>query len=337
MITTTQIKLGMFDDGRDQFCGMLVGEGAQQALLVNDLLPAPHRTAEATIDALLRQWDAVDPLLDAVAKRFSVEPNSIPHSALRPLARLRVLPPLAPRQILQAGANYRAHVVDLMVAQKTLWPEGMSEPDFRRMAGKVLDARREHAAPYVFSGLPSAITGAYDDVLLPSSGEQPDWELELAVVIARPAYRVSRADAYRYVAGYTIGNDLTLRDRVYRPDLPGIGTDWLAAKNAPTFLPLGPYVVPSRCVPDPMQLRVQLRLNGESMQDESTADMLHDIPRLIEHVTSFVQLGPGDVLLTGSPAGNGAHYGRFLREGDVMEGEIEGLGMQRNRCVRANR
>jgi 2-keto-4-pentenoate hydratase/2-oxohepta-3-ene-1,7-dioic acid hydratase in catechol pathway len=189
----------------------------------------------------------------------------------------------------------------------------------------------------VFIGLASAICGPDDNVVLPDIGTQHDWELELGVVIGREAYRVSTEDALSHVAGYVIANDLTTRDRVFRPDMPGLGTDWLAGKNAPTFLPLGPWLVPAAFVPDPASLRVTLKLNGETMQDETTAGMIFGVPELIAHVSAITPLRPGDLLLTGSPAGNGAHYGRYLQPGDVMEATITGgsvdLGTQRNRCV----
>lgn len=326
--------LCMLDDGRAPFCGLvLLDHEPLEALAVQRVLPHTSRDAAASIDGLLARWDEAEPALVELARSFAADRGSLPAGAVRRLAGLRVCPPLRPRQILQAGANYRAHVVDLMVAQKTLWPPGMPEAEFRASAEKLIMARREQAPAYVFAGLPSAITGPYDDVVLPRSGKEPDWELELAVVIGRLTYCVARQHAYHHVAGYTIANDLTLRDRVYRPDLPAIGTDWLWAKNAPTFLPLGPYFVPACAVRDPMDLRITLRLNGEPMQDERTSDMLYDIPALLEHTSRAVRLGPGDLLLTGSPAGNGAHRGRFLREGDVIEGEIEGLGAQRNRCT----
>ncbi len=190
----------------------------------------------------------------------------------------------------------------------------------------------------MFIGLASAICGPDDNVVLPDIGTQHDWELELGVVIGREAYRVGTEDALSHVAGYVIANDLTTRDRVFRPDMPGLGTDWLAGKNAPTFLPLGPWLVPAAFVPDPARLRVTLKLNGETMQDETTADMIFGVPELIAHVSAITPLRPGDLLLTGSPAGNGAHYGRYLQPGDVMEATITGgavdLGTQRNRCVR---
>jgi 2,4-diketo-3-deoxy-L-fuconate hydrolase len=162
---------------------------------------------------------------------------------------------------------------------------------------------------------------------------EPDWELELAFVIGKPARYVSRADAMSYIAGYTVANDVTARERIYRPDIKAIGTDWLAGKCLPTFLPMGPFIVPAAFVSDPMRLQITLKLNGDVMQDESTADMIFDIARQVEYLSSRMQLMPGDVVCTGSPAGNGAHYGRYLRDGDVMEGTIAEIGTIRNPCV----
>ena len=135
------------------------------------------------------------------------------------------------------------------------------------------------------------------------------------------------------IAGYTIANDLSTRDLIYRPDLKAIGTDWLRAKNAPTFLPLGPWIVPAQFV-DPSDLRITLRHNGDVMQDESTTDMIFGVERLRDYAHERMRLFTGDLLLTGSPAGNGMHWNRFLQEGDVVESTITGLGVQRNRCVR---
>jgi 2-keto-4-pentenoate hydratase/2-oxohepta-3-ene-1,7-dioic acid hydratase in catechol pathway len=175
--------------------------------------------------------------------------------------------------------------------------------------------------------------GAYDDVVLPVDGIQPDWELELAAVIGRRARRVTPEDALDVVAGWTIVNDLTLRERIFRRDAPALGADWLAAKNSPTFLPTGPVLVPRASVPDPGDLRLQLRLDGEVMQDESTKDMIFDVARIVAHCSSVATLLPGDLVLTGSPAGNGLPRGRLLRAGDVMDATITGLGAQSNRCV----
>ena len=262
----------------------------------------------------------------AFAALAAAIPGPLPAGAL-PLGGLEVLPPVAPRQVFQSGANYRTHVIDLVAAR-----EGDTS-EVRARAAAMMDERARNDQPYVFTGLPSALCGPQDDVILPDTGSEHDWELELAAVMGRPAYRVSRRDALSYVAGYTIVNDITTRDRVFRPDLPGIGSDWLAAKNAPTFLPAGPWLVPAAFAGDPMKLRITLSLNGEVMQDESTADMIFDVARLIEHTSSIATMLPGDLLLTGSPAGNGASRGRFLRPGDVMTGAITGLGRQCNRCI----
>ena len=126
------------------------------------------------------------------------------------------------------------------------------------------------------------------------------------------------------MAGYTIANDLTTRDLVYRPDLEAIGSDWLRSKNAPTFLPLGPWIVPARFVDDPQQLTIHAEVGGEVMQDESTADMIFDVATLVSYASSLVTLRPGDLVLTGSPAGNGMHHRRFLHSGDVIEATITG-------------
>jgi 2-keto-4-pentenoate hydratase/2-oxohepta-3-ene-1,7-dioic acid hydratase in catechol pathway len=107
----------------------------------------------------------------------------------------------------------------------------------------------------------------------------------------------------------------------------------LRSKNAPGFTPLGPYLVPAEFVGDPGDLQVTLTLNGQTMQDESTKDMLFGVARLISYISQYAVLWPGDLVLTGSPAGNGMHWGRLLRDGDVMEGTITGLGGQRTRCV----
>jgi 2-keto-4-pentenoate hydratase/2-oxohepta-3-ene-1,7-dioic acid hydratase in catechol pathway len=234
--------------------------------------------------------------------------------------------------VFQSGANYRQHVIDLHVAHRAP-DDDRSEDERRAEAAEIMDRRAAEDLPYVFIGLPSSITGPYDDVVLPAWAEKPDWELELAAVIGRPAHRVPVEEALSYVAGYTIANDLTDRATVFRRDMPQIGTDWLRSKNAPGFTPLGPWIVPAGSIEHPEDLRLTLKLNGESMQDESTKDMIFDVARMVSYASQTARLLPGDLVLTGSPAGNGMHWGRLLRDGDVMDGSITGLGAQRTRCV----
>jgi len=303
--------LGTFADGGSVFPGLVI-EGER----VLDLSPWFGSVRE-----VLDRWDAnEEQLVELAAGGGAIE-----------LGGLDVLPPFEPGQILQSGANYKKHVVELAVDLRIAPEPGMTLDEIRAHAIRMMDERAS-GDPYLFLGAHSAICGPYDDVLLPEQGEQHDWELELAAVIGRSGRDVAVEAALDHVAGYTIANDLTTRDLVFRPDLKAIGTDWVRSKNAPTFLPLGPWIVPARFVPDPMDVRITLRLNGETMQDESTADMIFDVARLVSYASSTVGLRAGDLLLTGSPAGNGTHYGRFLRDGDVMEAEITGLGRQRNVC-----
>ena len=280
----------------------------------------------ASIGELLADWEAALERLEAMAAADDGQGVA--------MAELRVLPPCEPVQVLQSGANYRRHVIDIVLAEER--ERGVLSPEEALALGEqVMDERAANGEPYLFFGTATAMCGAYDDVILPAAGRQHDWELELAAVIGRPGHDVPVERAFEHIAGYTIANDITTRDKVYRPDLDAIGTDWLRAKNAPTFLPTGPYIVPSRFVSDPMNLNLKLCLNGEVMQDGSTADMIYDIAQLVADASRKVLLRPGDLVLTGSPAGNGMHYGRFLTDGDVMDGEITGLGRQRNRCVAA--
>jgi len=220
-----------------------------------------------------------------------------------PASSTRLLPPVTPRQIFQVALNYADHAAEmaLPIPQQ----------------------------PFVFAGLPSALCGPYDDVLLPLSG-QHDWELELGVVIRRRVRHADTAEAAGCIAGYTIANDLTTRDRLRRAG-PG-RMDYLAAKNPPTFLPTGPFLVPGDEV-DAARLPLTLSVNGQVMQQGSTATMVFDVPGLIAALSAQVELLPGDLLLTGTPAGTGHARGRFLQPGDLIEAAIGDLGQQRNRCV----
>ena len=254
-----------------------------------------------------------------------------------PVSQLRVHAPIEnPRQFFCAGANYRKHVIDLIIDQKgDPLTSGLAESERRAYAETLMDQHIAEGKPYIFTQPVTTITGPYDDLILQPGLEQPDWELELAVVIGRESFQVSEEDALDCVAGYTIVNDVTNRELIHRHDLKSIGCDWVMGKGLPTYSPLGPFIVPAAHIVDPQQLRIQLRLNRDLMQDESTADMIFPVRRLIEYLSSRIRLLPGDILITGSPSGNGSHFNRFLRPGDEMEGRITGLGALRNRCIAA--
>lgn len=289
---------------------------------VLDLSTRAEMGRPAGTDAILKQWDEHLPVLAAL---------SAATEGWRPLSGLRVLSPVVPRQIFQAGANYRSHVIDLVAAHHD-GSDGQTVEQVRARVAAQMDERLEHE-PFVFIGLPSAVCGAFDDVVLPRDGDKPDWELELAAVIGKTARRVAPEDALEHVAGWVIVNDVTLRDKVRRLDMPELGADWLAAKNSPTFLPTGPVLVPRDAAPEPADIRITLRLNGQVMQDESTKDMIFDVARIVSYCSQVATLLPGDMVLTGSPAGNGVTQGRLLQPGDVMDSTITGLGSQSNHCV----
>ena len=157
-----------------------------------------------------------------------------------------MLPPVTPPgQLFAAGANYRQHVIQMAVAHK-LGAAGADPEQLAAAAAREIDERKEHGEPYVWSGVASSISGAYDDVILPGGWDDHDWELELGVVIGRRARHVTGRRRPGFVAGYTICNDLTTRSLVPRKDIPMMGTDWMRAKNFPTFFPTGPSWFP-RC------------------------------------------------------------------------------------------
>jgi 2,4-diketo-3-deoxy-L-fuconate hydrolase len=298
-----------------------------------DVFPGLVLEEQSVIDLTGYGWSSVRDVLRCWQHAPDVLAN-ISHSGGGgiALAELRVHAPVVPDQVLQSGANYRKHVIDIILAEERE-RGSMTDAEARAMGGRIMDERSATGEPYVFLGAASAICGPYDDIVLPRRGEQHDWELELAAVIGTGGRHILRERALDHVAGYTIANDLTTRDLVYRSDLQAIGTDWLRAKNAPTFLPVGPWIVPTEFVGDPQDLTITLRLDGALMQDESTADMIFDVATLVSYASTLVTLQSGDLVLTGSPAGNGMHHRRFLSPGDVIESEITRLGRQRNRCV----
>jgi 2-keto-4-pentenoate hydratase/2-oxohepta-3-ene-1,7-dioic acid hydratase in catechol pathway len=184
--------------------------------------------------------------------------------------------------------------------------------------------------PVVFMKATSAICGPDDDVVIPRGSEKTDWEVELGVVIGRPAKYVSEADALSHVAGYCVVNDLS--ERAFQ--LEGTG-QWVKGKSADTFGPLGPWIVTADEVPDPQNLRLWLEVDGRRYQDGSTSTMVFGVAHLISYLSRFMSLHPGDVISTGTPPGVGLGQKPpvYLRPGNTMMLGIEGLGEQRQRVV----
>jgi 2,4-didehydro-3-deoxy-L-rhamnonate hydrolase len=315
-MTGAEFALGTFAAADETtFPGLVVGD---------TVLDLRRRFGEAaTTLALLDHWERNVDALSELARAGDTDAHA--------LASVRPLPPVIPRQMLCAGANYYKHVRQIVYSVLRLEGDDRSDAELREEAEQQVK-RRASTEPYLFAGLPSALVGAQDDVVLWGPGTCHDWELELAVVIGRGGRNIAEADALSHVAGYTIANDISTRDVMNRPNFPM--TDFLMSKCRPTFFPTGPYIVPREFVPDPRSLRITLSVNDQVMQDESVDDIIYGVERLISYASSVVGLSPGDLILTGSPAGNAGHHGnRWLVPGDVMEGRITGLGVQRNRCV----
>lgn len=315
--------LGTFASGRgDAFPALVIDDR------VVDL--RPHLGPATSTAELLARWDESLPRLRQVA-------NTAPDHGVA-LDALRPLPPVQPvGQFFCAGANYRKHLTEIIVTMARNDPEDRRpEATLREEAARFVEERAASGTPFVFAMPSSAVSGARDDIVLWGPGVQHDWELELAVVIGRPAHGVSADKAMDHVAGFTISNDISTRDVMYRPNFPM--TDFLMTKGRPGFFPTGPYIVPREFVDDYRRLRLTLKLNGDVMQDEYVEDIIYGVEELVSYASSVTHLNPGDVLLTGSPGGNAGHHGnRWLRPGDVLEGDITGLGLLRNRCIADSR
>jgi 2-keto-4-pentenoate hydratase/2-oxohepta-3-ene-1,7-dioic acid hydratase in catechol pathway len=232
----------------------------------------------------------------------------------RPLNSVRLLAPIPrPRQnVICLGMNYRAHAI---------------ESDRARGREPKLP---EH--PVFFTKAVSSVCGPDDDIPLdPRVTQQLDYEVELAFIIGRPGKNIPRSDALSYVFGYTIVNDISARDLQMRHQ------QFFKGKSLDRACPMGPWIVTADEIPDPSRLGLRLRLNGETRQDSDTSDMIFDIPAIIEVLSLGMSLEPGTIVATGTPSGVG--LGRtppeYMRPGDVMEAEVDHIGVLRNRIVAA--
>jgi 2-keto-4-pentenoate hydratase/2-oxohepta-3-ene-1,7-dioic acid hydratase in catechol pathway len=230
-----------------------------------------------------------------------------------------------------AGANFRKHVIEMMYKAGAGRREGESDEERRERAADMM-AKREQTEPFMFQGNWSALCGARDEVTLHPLGVRQDWELELAAVIGRSQRHVSTKNGHELIAGYTIVNDMGTMDLAVRSGTGPMSIDF-TDKFQPTFKPSGPFIVPKEFV-DLDTLTITLKVNGNVMQHEGLDDMVFPMSYLVGYASSRFRLVPGDLVLSGSPAGNAAiHGGAWLKAGDVMEAELTYLGGQRNHCV----
>lgn len=282
------------------------------------------------VDQLMESWALNESILRSICCSPDVAKSIAAHGV--DVERLRIHAPIEPRQIYCSIGNYRSQVLEAAADAG----DGATGPgaDARRTAAStMLDLRRRHGRPYVCVKPASSLADPFSNMPLASDEETLDWEVEVGVVIGRTAWQVRPADALRHVAGYCVVNDITLRDRVFRADPPLLGTDWLQSKGGPGWLPVGPWLVPSWNVSDVTALRPWLKLNGTTMQDGCSDDMVFGIAEQISYLSQHTRLHPGDLLCTGSPAGFGSHHRRYLAVGDVVEAGAPGLGTQRITCV----
>ena len=208
-----------------------------------------------------------------------------------------------PSKIICVGLNYAMHAAE----------SGMEIPK----------------EPVIFFKATSSIVGPYDDVIIPKGGDKTDWEVELAVVIGKKASYVSEADALDHVAGYVLHNDVS--ERAFQLERSG---QWVKGKSCDTFAPLGPFIASADEIEDPNNINLWLKLNGEVLQNSYTSDFIFNIQEVISYLSQFMTLLPGDVISTGTPSGVGFGFSpqRYLKEGDVMELGIEGLGVSKQVC-----
>jgi len=215
----------------------------------------------------------------------------------------RLAPIARPGKIICVGLNYHDHCRE----------QGIEPP----------------AYPMLFSKFANAVANPGDAVVRPRATEKLDLECELAVVIGRRAKSIGPGEALEHVFGYTILNDVTMRD-LQRED-----RQWLRAKGSDGFAPIGPLLVTRDEIPDPQRLRMRSSVNGETWQDSTTAEMVFDVATIVAFASRTITLEPGDVIATGTPAGVGQYQEppRYLNDGDVMRCEIEGIGVLENRVV----
>lgn len=236
---------------------------------------------------------------------------SLPSSVVHPLDDVTLCAPFRPGKIIGVGLNYVEHVEE---------------------SSRTLDTDKDlPTRPVLFSKPATAVVGPGEPIL--HNGDmtsQLDWEVELAVVIGKRAFRVSEGEAMDYVAGYSITNDISARDQRR-------GGQWFFSKGQDSYAPFGPWVVTSDEIADPQALDVSLRVNGVTKQKSNTRHMLFPIRTLIADITSGMTLEPGDVIATGSPSGVGAAHNppHYLQPGDVVELDVEGIGRLSNPVVDA--
>ncbi len=263
----------------------------------------------ATVGDLLNRDGA---LRRIVARLGRAQP--VPGEHRRPLARVALRAPLAQAgKLICVASNYAAHIEE---------------------SGREAPLDRHRITPWLFLKPATTIIGPGAPIPVPRTGQAIDWEVELAAVIGRAGRHIAPADALGYVAGYTVVNDISERRFKAPEDRPPREWDkffdWLHGKWFDGFAPMGPWMVTADEIPDPQALRLELRVNGRVRQRGSTAQMIYSVAELIAFASSVMTLLPGDIIATGTPQGVGSATGEFLKPDDVVECEVEKIGILTN-------
>jgi 2-keto-4-pentenoate hydratase/2-oxohepta-3-ene-1,7-dioic acid hydratase in catechol pathway len=341
----TPFKLMTFETGGTTRIGLVLGQrvfdiiGANRHLTERAKLPAVAIPAE--MKALIEQYPTVAPRLYQIANFFAAQPPASQSFAFE-VAAVKVLAPIKyPWNLMAASANYKAHAqgmgnagVGAPAGPPAAAPASPARPPAAGFDATAADrVVPDRDAPIMFAKSPrSCIIDPDEPFYIVDGRGRTDYEGELAIIMGpRPAYRVSREQALDYVFGYSIMQDLSdrgserLREVTMFP-----GTNWFDGKSIDRAAPFGPVIVPKEFLPKgPSDLRLITRVNGEVMQDARTSNLIWSEPHLIAYVTSRMTLYPGDVIVTGTPAGTGMERQKFLKPGDVVEIEVEGIGTLR--------
>jgi 2-keto-4-pentenoate hydratase/2-oxohepta-3-ene-1,7-dioic acid hydratase in catechol pathway len=303
----TDYKLATYQSETGPRAGIIIGNS------VFDAAKLTGQTAYSSVIGILEDWTrATDRIRGAIGNAAQGMPLAATH--------LRA-PVLWPSAIYCAGANYRDHAKEM--AERLGRPLG---PDPKESGGK----------PWFFLKTPRSLADPGAVVTATQYCTKLDWEVELAAIIGRETKAVSIADALSCVAGYTVANDLSARDLGQRAEVP-VGSpfrpDWIGQKCFDGACPLGPWIVPADDISDPQNLALKLWVNDVVKQDSNTSEMIFTLAEQIAHISSGMTLYPGDIILTGTPAGVGMGRGEFLKAGDVVRLEIEKIGSLSNRIA----
>jgi 2,4-didehydro-3-deoxy-L-rhamnonate hydrolase len=301
------------------FVAIVLGDDAVDLKTAHAAYGKGRLSASETMIGLLEDWDANFAVLQEIVA--FIEKNGLPAGSVK-LANMHVLPPV-PRsgKMFYAAQNFQEHVNEMLRAGMT--PAG----------GAQFTGEKSSSKPYLFLKASSTLAGAFDDIVIPAELKRIDWEAEIALAISKPGKRIKVERALEHVAGFMTTNDVSARDLQIRADRPGLRADGLNGKSHDNFAPMGPFLVPRAFIKDHMNLFIRLTVNGDLKQHGNTSQFIYTAEEQIEYASHILTLDSGDIFSCGTCGGVGQGTNTFLKPGDVMETEIEGLGKMRNKFV----